>query len=480
MNYRLLALLLAFGCSSSSTVGTDAGPDTTIIFDLGNLDTNVSDGAPFPDAGDSAVPADGGGPDVGRPPANCGNGDLEGGEQCDDGNTDEGDGCSSACELEPFCGDGEVGGDEVCDDGNNLSGDGCRSDCLSNERCGNGIRDVATGEVCDGEPDCADDCFSLLSCGDGMITAPETCDDSNTDAFDGCGADCQEEQTLVLSALALLGEGEGCDFSGDGVPDNAFSASLGPIVNGFLAGQLNVGVDLIVLLHALGLDDPTMADDDSFTLAWVIGEDADGNDANNLSGSGEFFGDLASFDAVGAPSTSFQAAASGMVVAAGPEDVNIPLGFIPVSLRQSSLTGMSTSDGTRVTGITDGRLCGVVPLSTLTIGLPVDLLGMIPGGDQPPCIDGATLTLADILIGGFGAGIISTPGAPADVDLDADGLEVFELATGAECQPVISACIDGDGTRVEGQDCIFDVRFADGFSAGFSAEAVRATLLGLR
>ena len=34
------------------------------------------------------------------PPAVCGNGDLESGEQCDDGNTDDGDGCSSACRVE--------------------------------------------------------------------------------------------------------------------------------------------------------------------------------------------------------------------------------------------------------------------------------------------------------------------------------------------------------------------------------------------
>jgi cysteine-rich repeat protein len=38
------------------------------------------------------------------PPSTCGNGTLEGLEQCDDNNTNDGDGCSSSCQLEPpFC-----------------------------------------------------------------------------------------------------------------------------------------------------------------------------------------------------------------------------------------------------------------------------------------------------------------------------------------------------------------------------------------
>src|SRR5438045_7501455 len=41
------------------------------------------------------------------------------------------------------CGDGIINTDkgEVCDDGNVQDGDGCSADCRSNETCGNGIRD---------------------------------------------------------------------------------------------------------------------------------------------------------------------------------------------------------------------------------------------------------------------------------------------------------------------------------------------------
>ena len=39
----------------------------------------------------------------------CGNGTLEVGEQCDDGNTMNGDGCDSACQIEPIVCDGDSG-----------------------------------------------------------------------------------------------------------------------------------------------------------------------------------------------------------------------------------------------------------------------------------------------------------------------------------------------------------------------------------
>ena len=39
--------------------------------------------------------------DCGEPTSVCGDGVLEGGERCDDGNRDDGDGCSAACQIEP-------------------------------------------------------------------------------------------------------------------------------------------------------------------------------------------------------------------------------------------------------------------------------------------------------------------------------------------------------------------------------------------
>lgn len=67
--------------------------------------------------------------------ASCGNGAVEAGEQCDDGNNASGDGCSQSCQTEsasgPSCGNGDVEPGEQCDDGNTVSGDGCSQSCQS-------------------------------------------------------------------------------------------------------------------------------------------------------------------------------------------------------------------------------------------------------------------------------------------------------------------------------------------------------------
>src|SRR6185436_18768346 len=71
----------------------------------------------------------------------CGDGHLDPGEICDDGNTASGDGCATDCKSDEACGNGmiDVAAAELCDDGNTLGDDGCSADCLSDETCGNGI-----------------------------------------------------------------------------------------------------------------------------------------------------------------------------------------------------------------------------------------------------------------------------------------------------------------------------------------------------
>jgi cysteine-rich repeat protein len=60
----------------------------------------------------------------------CANGTQDPGEQCDDGNEVDGDGCSETCVGE-LCGDGVVNNVvETCDDGNAADGDGCASCAL--------------------------------------------------------------------------------------------------------------------------------------------------------------------------------------------------------------------------------------------------------------------------------------------------------------------------------------------------------------
>lgn len=60
--------------------------------------------------------------------AACGNGLLDQGEECDDGNLNNIDGCTNSCRTN-VCGNGRVDANEQCDDGGVSSGDGCSATC---------------------------------------------------------------------------------------------------------------------------------------------------------------------------------------------------------------------------------------------------------------------------------------------------------------------------------------------------------------
>ena len=73
--------------------------------------------------------------------AGCGDGVVDSGEACDDGNRTSCDGCSATCGVEPgaICGDGVVSpGCEGCDDGNAVEGDGCATTCAIERVLGGG------------------------------------------------------------------------------------------------------------------------------------------------------------------------------------------------------------------------------------------------------------------------------------------------------------------------------------------------------
>lgn len=155
------------GSEGGATAGSDAGtPDTVAPFDGFVLDL--------------------------APASVCGNGIVEIGESCDDGNTASGDGCSSTCQIEPHfscpisgapcihdivCGDGLIEGSEQCDDGNTKSGDGCSSTCTL--ECG---WECPSGAAC-----------RAAKCGDGEVAGREQCDDRNNVDGDGCSSLCTLE-----------------------------------------------------------------------------------------------------------------------------------------------------------------------------------------------------------------------------------------------------------------------------------------------
>ena len=123
--------------------------------------------------------------------SNCGNHVVDPGEGCDDGNTINGDGCSSTCQVEtsqPVCGNHVVESGEQCDDGNTVSGDGCSSTCQKESLCGNGHLDPG-----------------------------EQCDDGNTQNGDGCSSTCHTESATACALFPQDGcsSGDACDFTED-------------------------------------------------------------------------------------------------------------------------------------------------------------------------------------------------------------------------------------------------------------------------
>lgn len=156
-----------------------------------DTDEETPDGQDQDDTSDPGGESDGGSDPA--PSTYCGNGIIEPGEECDDGNSRDGDGCSADCKIEPGykcpeegkicvaagCGDGIVAGAEQCDDGNNVSGDGCSADCK-----------VEVGWEC---PNPGEPCEFAVVCGDGKIEGLELCDDGNTEPGDGCDENCQLE-----------------------------------------------------------------------------------------------------------------------------------------------------------------------------------------------------------------------------------------------------------------------------------------------
>ena len=216
----------AAGGGSNLNTGADAGSSPGPSGDAGCSGTNCAPG------GDTAV---------------CGDGILQPGEGCDDGNHKAGDGCTADCKVQKdyacktpgelcvstiVCGDGVVSGNETCDDGNTKAKDGCDDNCQIEDGFG---CEAGTG----GKSVCMP--VSTTKCGDGIQTANEACDDGNLLSTDGCtdtctvtdGYSCPEPgMPCVLDTVAACGNGvlnekEQCDdgntTTGDGC--DAFCAT---------------------------------------------------------------------------------------------------------------------------------------------------------------------------------------------------------------------------------------------------------------
>ena len=122
---------------------------------------------------------------------NCGDGKVDEGETCDDGNDDDSDECVRCNPA--ACGDAAVqAGKEKCDDGEQNSVDWsadqrCNLDCQSYAPyCGDGICQAEHEDA----RSCPDDGCAAI-CGNSIKEGTEACDDGNQDDTDACLATCE-------------------------------------------------------------------------------------------------------------------------------------------------------------------------------------------------------------------------------------------------------------------------------------------------
>jgi cysteine-rich repeat protein len=193
----------------------------------------------------------------------CGDGHVDQGEECDDGNTVNTDACTNACKK-AACGDGitETGVEE-CDDGNAVNTDACTNTCKL-PKCGDGI--VQSGEQCDdGATDNNGPCLmncKTATCGDGYVErGVETCDDGNTVNSDSCSNTCKS----ATCGDGITQSNEQCDDANtsntDGCLNDCTKARCGD-------GFVQAGVE--------ACDDGNTNNDDSCTNNCTVARCGDG------------------------------------------------------------------------------------------------------------------------------------------------------------------------------------------------------------
>ncbi len=143
----------------------------------------------------------------------CGDDVVGTGEQCDDSNIADGDGCSALCQNEVASGDDDDAGDD--------------------DDSGDDDDDVGAG----GDDD--DDDTSVV-CGDNAVGTGEQCDDGNTTDGDGCSALCQNESA----------SGDDDDAS-EGAPESSGGCSLAttsatPNAPAFVVGLTSLAFGLLL------------------------------------------------------------------------------------------------------------------------------------------------------------------------------------------------------------------------------------------
>lgn len=232
----IICLGALVGCPSAPEVGSsDAGRSAESSSSSGDLSTTDPSQTTL-DASTEPEPEPEPEPDIG-----CGNGIVEPGESCDEGqnNGDERD-CTSTC-VHAICGDGLLRSApdnpadlELCDAGSdnndNLYG-GCRTDCTPGPHCGDGHIDAGY-EECEPQvpgdgPECMQDCFFV---GRAVFVSSAVFDgDFSSFVVEGSGLDGADEACRQVANNAQLSAADSYRAwlgSVEGSPNERITAEL--------------------------------------------------------------------------------------------------------------------------------------------------------------------------------------------------------------------------------------------------------------
>ncbi len=259
---RFRSLLVLVSCATALAGCADDSMADGGLPDAGDVAMDGGGGADSGMADPDAAGTDGGpGDDSGLPPGRCGDGMLNAGEECDDGNRTADDGCDAECLLE--CGDGVLQTGEGCDPGIAAGDPGaCPTDCDDMDPC---TADMLSGMDCAVEclrapitapadddmccppgasaatdNDCVAACGNMVLdpgevCDVGSATdCPSSCDDMNTcttDALTGAAATCDATCANTAITRCRRGASDGCCPMGcTSATDRDCSATCGNMV----------------------------------------------------------------------------------------------------------------------------------------------------------------------------------------------------------------------------------------------------------
>lgn len=135
--------------------------------------------------------------------------------------------CRSGMCVASACGDGITAAGEECDDGNQVNGDGCETNCRFTCLASDATRNCTPADACAGQgvcsaahvctagtplPDgaacttgggnvCVSQVCTATHCGNNVREIGEDCDDGNTANLDGCDSACKFEQVAHVTSL---------------------------------------------------------------------------------------------------------------------------------------------------------------------------------------------------------------------------------------------------------------------------------------